>query len=370
MPPHADDVLGLSLRLVALSVAARVLWSVPAGYVLAALALCVGARGAGLLDADAACLVAAARLRLARRPPLENRTAWVVGASQGIGEAVALELAAKGAAVVLSARREAALEEVRKRLVAAGGVAHVVPLDLSAGPDAVRSAARAAERAAGGGVDVAVLCAAGTQRGSALATADDVDEALLTLNTVAPIRCAKAVLPGMLERGRGRLVVVSSAAGHLASPGQATYCASKHALHGYFASLHAECRGTGVEVTLVCPGPTASGKEGQPRITFGRSLGESMLGSGGDRDASNAAETGKESRMSLERVAELIVAAAWAGLFEVTLASGKVGALLKLNEFCKPLADAVINVTGPSRARAADTGGSLYSVAGAPAGGR
>lgn len=198
-----------------------------------------------------------------------GRTVWVTGASSGIGEALARELAARGARLVLSARRAEVLEAVRVSLPAppaagtgqdggsgrAGAASRghlVVPLDLGR-PESL--AAVAEETLARlGAVDVMVHNAGISQRSLAAETDLAVDRRLVEVNYLGTVALTKALLPSMLERGAGRFVVVTSLVGKIATPLRSSYSAAKHALHGFFESLRAEVYDSGVRVTLVCPG--------------------------------------------------------------------------------------------------------------------
>lgn len=180
-----------------------------------------------------------------------GRTVWLTGASSGIGEALAYALAARGARLVLSARREVELERVR--LACTSPERHrILPLDVT--DEAALPVAVAQAEAWGAGIDVLILNAGVAQRGEARDTALAVDRALLAVNYLAPVALSKLVLPGMLARGRGRLVVISSVMGKVGMPRRSGYAAAKHALHGYFDSLRAELWPSQVGVSLVCPG--------------------------------------------------------------------------------------------------------------------
>lgn len=185
-----------------------------------------------------------------------ERLVWITGASSGIGAELARALAARGARLLLSARQEAALEAVR--LSCARPEQHsLVPLDMLAVDD-FAVLARQLE-AAHGPIDMLVLNAGVAQRSWAHDTALAVDRQLMAVNFLGPVALAKAVLPGMLERGQGRLVVVSSVMGKVGTPRRSGYAAAKHALHGYFDSLRAELHGQGVRIHLICPGFIATG---------------------------------------------------------------------------------------------------------------
>lgn len=181
---------------------------------------------------------------------VQGRVVWITGASSGIGEALAKAFAARGARLVLSARRQAELERVR---AACGGAEIVLlPMDVAALAEVPEKAREAV--AAFGRIDLLVNNAGISQRSLAKDTALEVDQRIMQVNFFGSVAVTKALLPHLLERGDGRIVVVTSVVGKLGTPLRSTYAASKHALHGFFDSLRAELAGTGIGVTLVMPG--------------------------------------------------------------------------------------------------------------------
>jgi len=182
---------------------------------------------------------------------LHTRRVWITGASSGIGEALAYECSRRGARLVLSSRREDALQAVRERCAHPDD--HVVQtLDL-AEPDSLQHAAEAVQEEIGP-VDVLVNNGGISQRGTAVETEMDVVRRILEVNFFGAVQLTKAVLPSMIDRQEGHIAVVSSVVGKFGTPLRSSYAASKHALHGWFDSLRAEVHGDGIGVTLACPG--------------------------------------------------------------------------------------------------------------------
>lgn len=181
----------------------------------------------------------------------ENQIVWITGASSGIGEAVAYEMARLGARLVLSARREGELNRVKEACESPSR--HLVfPLDLA---DASTLGSAVDDlRSRVGDVDVFIHSSGMSMRSLAENTALEVDRQLMELNYFSAVALTKALLPFMLERGSGHFVPISSVSGKLGTPLRTAYCASKHALHGFFDALRAECEGRGIKVTLVTPG--------------------------------------------------------------------------------------------------------------------
>lgn len=182
---------------------------------------------------------------------MAGKVIWITGASSGIGESLAKVLAQRGARLVLSARREEALMQVRA--ACADEASHfVLPLDMA--EQAAFAPATQAVLGRFGAIDVLVHCAGLSQRSRAVDTQLAVDRRIMEVNYFGPVALTKQVLPAMLERRSGHIVVVSSLLGKFATPDRSAYCASKHALHGFFDALRAEVFSHGIAVTIVCPG--------------------------------------------------------------------------------------------------------------------
>ena len=182
---------------------------------------------------------------------LAGKVVWIIGASSGIGEALAIDLAAGGAILVLSARRQDVLESVRAKC--ASPEKHLVlPLDML--QPAQFSGAVAAVNERLGRIDIQIHCAGISQRATAIETDPKVDRQLVELNYLGPVVLTKQVLPQMVARGEGHIVVISSLLGKFAVPMRSAYAGSKHALHGFFDALRAEVASQGISVTVVCPG--------------------------------------------------------------------------------------------------------------------
>jgi short-subunit dehydrogenase len=180
---------------------------------------------------------------------IEGRSVLVTGASSGIGAALAPVLAERGARVGIVARREDRLEEVLARC---GSDARMWVADLG-DVQAAEQVAREADDHFGG-LDVLVNNAGMPKRRHVTKlTPDEVTETM-RVNYLSPVRMTLAVLPGMLERGRGCIVNVTSLGGRLGIKHEAAYCASKFALSGFSESMHVDLFDTPVDVRLVLPG--------------------------------------------------------------------------------------------------------------------
>jgi len=185
-------------------------------------------------------------------PPSPDARAVVTGASQGIGEALAAELAARGHHLIITARRGDVLQQVADRISDRHGVTvEVRPLDLTDRSDRDRLAAELSERT------VSVLCNnAGTATFGPVATLDPEEEKKqVTLNVTAMHDLTLAVLPGMVGRRAGGILISGSVAGNSPIPNNATYAASKAFANTFSESLRGEVKKDGVHVTVLAPGP-------------------------------------------------------------------------------------------------------------------
>ncbi|KAK9146120.1 hypothetical protein Sjap_006023 [Stephania japonica] len=245
----------------------------------------------------------------ARREEIEDKVFWITGASRGIGEVLAKQLASLGAKLILSARSEKELErpfafaflmlasfDIGKH--APDGV-EILPLDLASGEESLKEAVDKAESFfSGSGVDYMVHNAAYERpKASALESTEGNLKATFDVNVLGTISNQASGAFNVEERERSFCCVasflqMSSAAGKTPAPGQAIYSASKYAINGYFHSLRSELYRKGIKVTVVCPGPIDTS------------------------NSSTASTPEMKRRISSERCAELTLVAATHGLKE------------------------------------------------------
>lgn len=181
----------------------------------------------------------------------QNKVVWITGASSGIGEALAYEFARQGATLVLSARREDVLDNVR------AACAHperhlVVPLDMTDTDSLPLHVDAVLQKL--GRIDVLVNNAGVSQRSLVKDTALEVDRRIMEVDFFGPVALTKAVLPHMLAAGQGQLVAVSSIVGLVATPYRSAYAAAKHAIVGFYDALRAEVHDAGLKVAVLFPG--------------------------------------------------------------------------------------------------------------------
>jgi uncharacterized protein len=224
---------------------------------------------------------------LALPPPQPGSTALISGASSGIGEEFARQLAARGHGVFLVARREERLRALADDLERLHGIrAEVATADLADASQAEALPARVAER----GLDVEVLV-----NNAGFTTVGDVHEnpdrqlGMVHVNVEALVALTCAWLPAMVERGRGAVIQVASVASFQPIPVQAVYAATKAFVRSFSEAVSAELKGTGVTMTALCPGPVATEfleaggfKNEKPGPSFIWSTGEDVAKAGID----------------------------------------------------------------------------------------
>nr|XP_009935082.1 PREDICTED: dehydrogenase/reductase SDR family member 7 [Opisthocomus hoazin] len=192
---------------------------------------------------------------------LRGKVIWVTGASSGIGEELLSQLSKIGALLAISARREDELEREKKKCLEISNLSEkdilVLRLDLTD-----RSSHEAATNSVlkhFGKIDVLVNNGGRSQRSLFVDTNLDVYSAIMELNYLGTISLTKYVLNHMIERKRGKIITVSSVMGLMGAPLASGYCASKHALQGFFNSLRTELTDyPEINITVICPGPVQS----------------------------------------------------------------------------------------------------------------
>lgn len=183
----------------------------------------------------------------------EERVVWITGASSGIGEALALRMAERGARLVLSARNQAELERVASACDHKGATGtFVLTLDIADHAALKGKADQVLEHF--GHIDFLLNNAGVSQRSFCIDTAFTVYEQMFNINVLGQIALTQAVLPAMVNRGEGHIAVTASVAGKVGAPQRTGYCAAKHAVMGFFDALRTEVASDGIRVTTITPG--------------------------------------------------------------------------------------------------------------------
>jgi NADP-dependent 3-hydroxy acid dehydrogenase YdfG len=183
---------------------------------------------------------------------LAGKTALVTGASAGIGWATALALAAKGASLVVTARREQRLRELCDLIGAAGGKAVYLAGDAAEGATAVACVALAVKQF--GRVDILICNAGAGNYKNLVDTSVEEYDALMDSNMKSSFLFARHAAPVMIGQRGGEILFISSVAGLQGYAGEAVYCASKFAQIGFAQALDGELRKHGIKVGTICPG--------------------------------------------------------------------------------------------------------------------
>jgi short-subunit dehydrogenase len=243
------------------------------------------------------------------------RTTVITGASAGIGAELARQLAAPDVALVLAARNERTLEEVRKTCAESGAQAIAVRCDVAVQDDCRRLVDSAVQ--AFGGIDVLVNNA-GVSGHAFLHEVDDLGwyEDMMRVNFFGTLWCTRYALPHLKSR-RGLVVGVSSLAGKHGIPGRTAYSPAKFAQTGFLEALRVELLGSGVDVTIAYPGVVATGIRVNGYGADGRPAGKSGLDEAG---AMPVEECARLIRRGMERRSREVV----------MTARGRLGQWLKL----------------------------------------
>ncbi|MEP6919753.1 MAG: SDR family NAD(P)-dependent oxidoreductase [bacterium] len=182
----------------------------------------------------------------------QDKVVMLTGASSGIGRGLALELSRRGAKLGLIARRADALGEIVDEIAGSGGTALALPADVQDAPSLRRAADRL--RSELGPIDLLIANAGIAATADAAKLQPEAIANVINTNMLGAANSAAAVVPEMVARGSGHLIVISSLAAYRGLPKSAAYCASKAAVSAFFESLRLDLRPRGIDVTIIHPG--------------------------------------------------------------------------------------------------------------------
>lgn len=183
---------------------------------------------------------------------LQKQIVWITGASSGIGEALAYAYSEKGVKLILSARRVNELERVRENCPGSAEDIKILPLDLT-DTEAMNEKTEMAVNMFGK-IDVLINNGGISQRAYAVDLTMETIRRIMEVNFFGTVALTKALLPHLIEKKSGHIVVISSVMGKIGTKYRSAYAASKHALHGWFDCLRQEVHEHNLNVTIVCPG--------------------------------------------------------------------------------------------------------------------
>jgi short-subunit dehydrogenase len=260
----------------------------------------------------------------------KDKVIWITGASSGIGEALALALAKRGARLVLSARRKEELERVGKQTGLPELDLMILPFDLANTSNASALVAQVMNKF--GRIDILVNNGGMSQRSLIMETTEQIDRLLMEVNYFAYVNLTKAVLPYMKRQKSGHIVVISSIAGKFGFYLRSSYSAAKHALHGFFEALRLETETLGIRTLIVCPGKIKT------NISF------NALAKDGEKH--NKMDESHEQAMSAEDCAKEIIRGILKNKEEIFV-GGKELLIIKIRRFFPALFGKIIRKQSP-----------------------
>jgi len=181
-----------------------------------------------------------------------NKTVWIIGASSGIGKALAFDFAKLNTKLVISSRQVEELNKIQLECLKHSPNCSVIPLDLEQNSNYEHKVKEVIQKYKT--IDYLIINGGISQRSFAAETPIEIDRKLMEVNYFGNIAITKAVLPQMIQQHSGHIVTVSSIVGKFGFPLRSAYSASKHALHGFYETLRLEHWNDNINVTIVIPG--------------------------------------------------------------------------------------------------------------------
>ncbi|MDD3892244.1 MAG: SDR family oxidoreductase [Bacteroidales bacterium] len=182
----------------------------------------------------------------------KNKLCWVTGASSGIGEAIAMELAKSGAKLIISSSNKLKLQRVQQNCLKHTSHCEAIPFDLSNPAEVELASKQTAEKF--GPIFLLINNGGISQRALAHETPVEIDRRIMEIDYFSYVILTKAVLPGMIEAKEGYIAATSSISGKFGFPLRSAYAAAKHAIQGFFETLRIELKTHNINVTIAYPG--------------------------------------------------------------------------------------------------------------------
>ncbi|MCC6371901.1 MAG: SDR family oxidoreductase [Bacteroidia bacterium] len=260
----------------------------------------------------------------------KDKVIWITGASSGIGEAIALELAKREARLILSARRAEELNRVAALTKLPPLDLMVLPFDLSDTTNASGLAAQVINKF--GRIDILINNGGYSQRSEAMETPMDIHRQLMEVNYFSAVNLTQAVYPYMKRQKGGHIVVISSIAGKFGFYLRSSYSAAKHALHGFFESFRLETENQGIKTLMVCPGKIKT------------NVSVNAVTAKGEKH--NAMDPSHQNAMSAEECAQHIIRAIGRNEEEL-LVGGKELLIVKIRRYFPKLFSKIVRKQSP-----------------------
>ena len=256
----------------------------------------------------------------------QNKLVWIVGASSGIGKALAIEFSKHKANLIISSRNEKELNLVKTKCEKNAAKCMVLPLDLTH----IETFENKVEKVISKFhvIDVLILNGGISQRSLIKDTSLDIDRKVMEVDYFGNIAMAKAVLPYMIKQQYGHIASMSSPVGYFGFPMRSAYSAAKHALHGFYETLRAEHKQDNIKVSLVIPG----------RVNTNVSL-NAITASG---EKNNKIDDALANSMSSEKFAKKMIKALSKGKKEIII-GGKELIMIYLKRFSPFIFNIIIN---------------------------
>lgn len=205
---------------------------------------------------------------------LRDKHVLLTGATGGIGQAIALELAGRGAKIGLVGTREEALQRLAEKLSCSGKAALALPADITRNEDQKRVIQQMQRTF--GGIDVLINNAGVSQFTGFEAQDPQTIQHIFEVNTIAPMQLTRLVLPAMLDQHSGQIVNIGSIFGSIAFACFTSYSASKFALHGFSQALRRELAGSAVKVTYIAPRAVKTALNGEAVMRMAKAVKMNM----------------------------------------------------------------------------------------------